>query len=738
MRNLCEISCDESTGAADHFQPPPHRKAVHGGQDGRPLISVVMAVFNGMPYLHDSIQSILAQDRADFEFIIVDDGSNDGTPMVLRKCAQQDPRIHILRNDVNLGMSASLNAGIQVATGRYIARHDADDIALPHRFSLQTEFMETHKEVFLVGGSAFLMDRNGALTGVRQVPTDPNTIEKLLPIRNPMIHPSIMFRNEGRKIYREKFMVGSDDYDFFLRLLHEGKAIHNLPFILLKYRVVAQPAASTKHARYALFCCKAKEFHRQRCRSGGDGYNDFDPQPIMSLDPQKTNDPVVLETFIRNAIQQNDFDSARSWIRRYCQDHSLLNQWPLWHLGTFLPKKSLGALRKVKRHGTRRFVFEMKEWPKATELPHLGVFLGHGGGLSTYARIGSLKREMALYRKLAEDGCQITLHTYDRTSRLPQLDFPVAINPQWPWLLPKGFNILYRAAFPLFQYGCRQKVSVMMTNQAHDGWPAIAAAKLKGIKSIARSGWVFGEAAQNEGWTGQRVKAAIRAEKWANSKADLCILPTKELADWISINYHIDPEKIRVIPNYVNTEVFAPAAPNGSRIDVLCIGRLSREKRYDLVLEALRGAGIRLVIIGSGPEKERLKALATQLGVDLAMIDRIENEALPDYLNRAKVFLIASAREGHPKSLAEAMACGCACVGTDVPGIRNQITDGVSGVLVSSKPADLRSAVLALLGDSELRAHLSRGARQYACANFSFDKIGRLYLQTITDLFQRL
>lgn len=738
MRNLCEPLRDLPLELPPDLRFPSDGGAVPQGEDRRPLISVVMAVYNGMPYLHESIRSILAQELADFEFIIVDDGSNDGTTDALSEYRLQDSRIRIARNPRNLGMAASLNIGIRTAKGKYIARHDADDIALPYRFLLQAQFMEAHMEIFLSGGSAFLVDQEGETTGVRQVPADESAIADLLPVRNPMIHPSIMFRNDRRNFYREKFLTGADDYDFYLRLLREGKKISNLPFILLKYRVVEPPAASAKNARYALFCGKAKEFHRQRCQGETDAYDDFDPQSIMQVDPQTTKDPLVLETFIRHAIQQDDFASARHLMRRYCKNHGYWNRWPLMHLGTFLPQRSLDLLRKARRRTeTRRFVFQSNEWHKAAELPHLDIFLGHGGGLSTYDRTGSLARETALYRRFAENGYQITIHTYDRTPRPPRLDFPVTVNPQWPWLLPKGLNVLYRAAFPLFQYANRRNVSVMMTNQAHDGWPAIAAAKLRGIKSIARSGWVFGEAAQNEGWSGKRVASIIRAERWVNSQADLCIVPTKELADWISIHYLVEPEKIKVIPNYVNTDAFAPAESTDTGIDVLCVGRLSREKRYDLVLDALRGTGLRLCIIGAGPEKKKLQILASRLRVDLVIIDRVENEKLPDYMNRAKVFLLASAREGHPKSLAEAMSCGCACVGTDVPGIRNQIKDGVSGLLVSSNPADLRSAVQAVLADSELRGRLGQGARHYACQNFALDKIFRLYMQAITNLMRR-
>jgi glycosyltransferase involved in cell wall biosynthesis len=116
-----------------------------------PKVSVLMPVFNALPYLADAIDSVLAQTLADFEFIIVDDGSFDGSRDLLEHYAGRDRRIRVLRNDTNLGIAETLNRGISECLGDYIARMDADDVSLPGRLQQQVELMDKSPDVGVCG-----------------------------------------------------------------------------------------------------------------------------------------------------------------------------------------------------------------------------------------------------------------------------------------------------------------------------------------------------------------------------------------------------------------------------------------------------------------------------------------------------------------------------------------------------------------------------------------------------------
>src|SRR5438045_8388133 len=129
-------------------------------------VSVLMSVYNGQEFLCEAIESVSTQSYRDFEFLIIDDGSTDGTPEILRKYAAADERIRVHRHE-NRGRAESLNVGIELARGEYIARMDADDVALPERLRQQLEFLEGHPDVGLLGGAFELISSRGHL--IRQI-----------------------------------------------------------------------------------------------------------------------------------------------------------------------------------------------------------------------------------------------------------------------------------------------------------------------------------------------------------------------------------------------------------------------------------------------------------------------------------------------------------------------------------------------------------------------------------------
>ena len=125
-----------------------------------------MPVYNAEKYLVESIESILNQSLKNFEFIIINDGSKDKSLGIIKKYAKKDKRIILLNNSRNLGLQKTLNKGLEVARGKYVARMDADDISLPKRLEIQFNYMEDHLEIFLVGSSAIVIDGNGNRLGI--------------------------------------------------------------------------------------------------------------------------------------------------------------------------------------------------------------------------------------------------------------------------------------------------------------------------------------------------------------------------------------------------------------------------------------------------------------------------------------------------------------------------------------------------------------------------------------------
>ncbi len=151
-----------------------------------------MSVYNGEKYLREAIDSILGQTFKDFEFLIIDDGSTDSSVEIIRSYA--DPRIRLIQNEENIGLSRSLNKGLKLARGEYIARMDADDISLPRRLAAQVGLLDKQPDIGLVGTSIQLIDCDGERMHVHRVPTTHAQILWALCFTTPLAHPSVVFR----------------------------------------------------------------------------------------------------------------------------------------------------------------------------------------------------------------------------------------------------------------------------------------------------------------------------------------------------------------------------------------------------------------------------------------------------------------------------------------------------------------------------------------------------------------
>jgi glycosyltransferase EpsE len=161
-----------------------------------PRVSVLTTVYNGEAYVDRAIPSILSQSFEDFEFILVDDGSQDGTLEILRDLASRDPRVRVLTPG-RLGFAGALNHGIAQARGEYIARQDFDDRSYPDRLRLQVAFLDAHPEVGVVGSYYVLVDENRDERYVRMPPTDHEAMISAMARSIPIAHTLATFRRRA-------------------------------------------------------------------------------------------------------------------------------------------------------------------------------------------------------------------------------------------------------------------------------------------------------------------------------------------------------------------------------------------------------------------------------------------------------------------------------------------------------------------------------------------------------------
>ena len=268
----------------------------------QPQLTVLMPVYNGGPFLRLAIESILNQDFSDFDFLIIDDGSTDGSHEIAASYA--DPRIRLESNGRNLGLIATLNRGLDLAKGTYVARMDADDIAFPDRLSKQLAFMEAHPEIGLCG-TWYEWESMGE-TSIMKPPEDDASIRFFLIFDAVFPHSSIMFRRnflEENELRYDPEFRHAEDFELWTRCSRHMQ-LANLPEVLLRYHFHADNISNRHREEQVLTA------DRIRCRYLSD----------LGLAP--TADECQLHTDLiqfRLLQDQSHLDAAATWLLRLAE-----------------------------------------------------------------------------------------------------------------------------------------------------------------------------------------------------------------------------------------------------------------------------------------------------------------------------------------------------------------------------------------------------------------------------------
>ncbi len=200
-----------------------------------PKVTVLMSVYNGEKYLKDAIDSILSQSYSDFEFLIINDGSTDSSEKII--LSYSDKRVRLVNNEKNIGLVNSLNKGLEISSGEYVARMDCDDICLNNRLSVQVKFMDQHPSVG-ASGSYYNLMLNGK-KAIADFPLKSDEIKCFMIFNSPIAHPSVIIRksviSKNNLKYRSEY-IHAEDYDLWSQL-SEVSDLANVSDVLLNYRV---------------------------------------------------------------------------------------------------------------------------------------------------------------------------------------------------------------------------------------------------------------------------------------------------------------------------------------------------------------------------------------------------------------------------------------------------------------------------------------------------------------------
>lgn len=240
------------------------------------MITVIMSTYKeDERLLRESIESILNQTYKDFEYIIIlDYPDNDVHKSVIEEYALKDDRIHFYINETNMGLTDSLNRGLSLCHGEYIARMDADDISLPDRLERQMKYLEKN-HYDLIGGITEMINENGSLLySIKSVPTDPKKINKALRYSQCIAHPTWLGKKEVfEKNAGYRHMPLCEDYDFTLRAVLNGFVISNLNEPVLKYRMTSNSISrSNLFEQYLYMSYITNEYKNKRVASVDKAY----------------------------------------------------------------------------------------------------------------------------------------------------------------------------------------------------------------------------------------------------------------------------------------------------------------------------------------------------------------------------------------------------------------------------------------------------------------------------------
>jgi hypothetical protein len=290
-----------------------------------------MSVFNGERFLHEAIESILSQSFRDLEFIIINDGSTDGTSGILDYYARKDARVRVCHQQ-NKGFNVSLNFGVRSARGKYIARMDADDIAISDRLMRQVKVMEKNPDLGIVGGAIHIIDAIGDSVGFERFPTNDQQIkEMLLQGSCALCHPAVLMRTEvvlALGGYRP-IALDASDYDLWLRI-SDRFLMANLPDAVLKYRRHTSQVSIRKFKQQALSALAARAAALSRRKGNGDPLDatrDISPSILEQLGLGEAEQSAVVArgylTCIRSMSDAGESSLAKDTMRE------LLNS-PAW------------------------------------------------------------------------------------------------------------------------------------------------------------------------------------------------------------------------------------------------------------------------------------------------------------------------------------------------------------------------------------------------------------------------
>ena len=596
-----------------------------------PQLSVIMSVYNGEHFLEESIHSILNQTFSDFEFIIINDGSKDASEKII--LGFKDDRIRYIDNKINIGLIASLNKGLKLAKGQYIARMDDDDISLPTRFEKQVQYLDKNQNTFVLASKLVIINENGY--EVDSWPEDlsavsVNEIKQLLPKINCIGHPTVMMRSDCLRNtnYSDK-LKHSEDWGLWLNLLSNDFEIAKLNEVLLKYRVhkksttvsINKYGVEKKIIFFKLAYIKDKLLNRN--------FRKTDYLVLKSLSRD------ILKYFLKPLL-------APIFIILKLEIYSIIKQY-------FIVNKQLNS-------------FDFK-----VNLIFVFPFYHNSGAEKVHGAIlESINDKNSIVFITDKSENDILRQKFQNFSNVVEVNYLMELGLTRRWLVKKinSYSII------------SDKLTIMGCNSPflYEMIPSLPN-KIKFVDLV--HAFVHLHEPGPEKWSLpviDRLAARVVIDK-----------NTKDNFEYFYKSRDIDQaylSRIIYIPNFVDSKVFIQKNFNNV-LKVLYVGRGSIEKRLNIIARVAfeikkRNLPVEFHFAGN------VKDFIPSEYLDACILHgNIALEIKMDELYReAHILIIASSREGFPLVIMEGMMQGVVPISTNVGGISEHVLNKENGVLI--------------------------------------------------------
>ena len=364
----------------------------------------------------------------------------------------------------------------------------------------------------------------------------------------------------------------------------------------------------------------------------------------------------------------------------------------------------------------------------------LTLFFTRGVSLELWNKSGLLGREKALYEWYLGHGYfeQIYWLTYGVDDRRLSLKLKKdgilhekinVIGMPSIFKIPKIGSTIYSFLLPVIYKKVLMDSTIFKTNQMDGSWSAVIAKLLYKKPLSLRTGFtrsMFELKEKGRRNLGYYLFKAI--EKIAYKKADVAYVSSRHDRTYLKEQNISDTKQISVVHNYIDTELFSPSKVERKTDSLLFVGRLNQQKNLNNLLNAVSRTDFSLDIYGDGELKDEIREIAYKKGVKLIFHGKVDNQLLPGIYNSYQFYILPSFYEGMPKTLLEAMACGCFCIGTPVSGISELITHGETGYLAEGTTSDCIYNALKDIAGQDIQGITSR-ARLFLENRFSIEAV---------------